>query len=1194
LSKPSRTFVPLALILLMVAAPIMANAIPMTVDQGHAPMTGPRAISLTRMTHPAPIIDGQFALASEWQDATLQDYHVGAYTAKLYLMADGEKLYILLDVVSNTDINTNDKPPPGAAKDYTVMLWDGNGDNKITYANGAAGSTGISSGGKNADWGFVLWGNNDIWNSPITTQGTQIIFNPGTGGNSAAVATLAATPNSATPHRVFEISLPYDGPNDEMGGTLGYSFAKGFSVQSIDNITNVATDIGHWPSAYTAGTTWETVNLPQKYPHIKKLLSPKDGATFQTGNGIRFEMEANDNNMSTLTRTLMLNTNNIDMGGNNFLVKNDLTPGEYNVTFKIADDEGLTDQLKLGKIIVAEAEVPPVIDSFAPTDGNKEIDESKNMTFSVTWHDLNLDQINESVTKNWTVNDKQANPAWLSTYAFNKTHFTSNLTFKSDYTGTYSTGTYNIRLKLTDSYFGSDQSVEHSWVLTVNNVNRAPRIFNTVPEVSSVVTITEGQSQMFTIEKSDLDSTPLSVTWYLNGVVQTEFKDENSLSFNPSPPNYNLAGKYIIKVVVSDGSLSDSVQWNLTVTNVDQTPIFSSFDPSEEQIDLKEGQSTELSFTASDPDQDNLTFKWAINGVQQSTGTGTSGNFDFQSSYLPAIGHDSSKSPYFISVNVSDGQISIEHEWKIVVENVNRPPTIVIDRPQEGKEALVGEDINFKALSSSDPDNDQLTFSWDFGDMKTDTKAEVNHFYVQSGKFKVTLSVSDGHITVTRYINVTIVIPVLKLIDVLFLPNPAKEGDVVTINVEIKNTGNADAHNVKVKFYLSSISPTNALPEKVIDNISKGNIITANTTWVATKPGNMILIAVLEESTDYQIDGRKDKNVVISVQAKPKPPVNNPMANPALIGGIVGGVAVAGILGFVLYKRKKDADAKEDAAVKAIIDAKTKPAEYTPKEAEASPFDRTDFKFGATSAEARSCSSCGKTTHNISGLCNDCTSAKRTKEAKDKMMSCPVCGNEVSRDMFTCPYCHFNFSKANKGEIEEVEKKHEAVGYVSDDACADCGVLFNDNMTVLKCASCNATYHTRCATRLESCAECNAELTSSRPRPPRTWSWLRPSRSSLRRPKLWPPRRSPRSISPKARSAPSATRTSRRAGRPAPAAMHLWLKSRPRSRNQSPRSRRCQKRSRSWKWPQASPSAPSAATRWSPTGGSAPAATHRW
>jgi len=137
-------------------------------------------------------------------------------------------------------------------------------------------------------------------------------------------------------------------------------------------------------------------------------------------------------------RTLMLNAKNYDMGANNFLVKSDLTPGDYNVTFKITDDEGLSDSLKLGKITVAEAEVPPVISSYAPTVANQAISEGQNITFSINWHDLNLDQINESVTKNWTVNGKVANPPWLSTYKFNSTYFTSNLTFKSDFTGTYS------------------------------------------------------------------------------------------------------------------------------------------------------------------------------------------------------------------------------------------------------------------------------------------------------------------------------------------------------------------------------------------------------------------------------------------------------------------------------------------------------------------------------------------------------------------------------------------------------------------------------------------------------------------------------------------------------------------------------------------------------------------------------------
>ena len=50
----------------------------------------------------------------------------------------------------------------------------------------------------------------------------------------------------------------------------------------------------------------------------------------------------------------------------------------------------------------------------------------------------------------------------------------------------------------------------------------------------------------------------------------------------------------------------------------------------------------------------------------------------------------------------------------------------------------------FDGGSSSDPDGDVLTFSWDFGDGNTGDGIRPNHFYESVGNFTVTLVVSDN------------------------------------------------------------------------------------------------------------------------------------------------------------------------------------------------------------------------------------------------------------------------------------------------------------------------------------------------------------------------------------------------------------------------------------------------------------------
>ncbi|SDH61005.1 FG-GAP-like repeat-containing protein [Winogradskyella thalassocola] len=52
--------------------------------------------------------------------------------------------------------------------------------------------------------------------------------------------------------------------------------------------------------------------------------------------------------------------------------------------------------------------------------------------------------------------------------------------------------------------------------------------------------------------------------------------------------------------------------------------------------------------------------------------------------------------------------------------------------------------VSFDASASTDPDEDPLTYSWDFGDGNTGIGLTINHVYTTSGEFTATLTVSDG------------------------------------------------------------------------------------------------------------------------------------------------------------------------------------------------------------------------------------------------------------------------------------------------------------------------------------------------------------------------------------------------------------------------------------------------------------------
>jgi PKD repeat protein len=68
------------------------------------------------------------------------------------------------------------------------------------------------------------------------------------------------------------------------------------------------------------------------------------------------------------------------------------------------------------------------------------------------------------------------------------------------------------------------------------------------------------------------------------------------------------------------------------------------------------------------------------------------------------------------------------------------PPTAVLAGPYSG---TPGTAIDFSGSSSSDPQGEVLTYSWNFGDGGTSSSANAQHTYVAAGTYSVTLTVTD-------------------------------------------------------------------------------------------------------------------------------------------------------------------------------------------------------------------------------------------------------------------------------------------------------------------------------------------------------------------------------------------------------------------------------------------------------------------
>ncbi len=104
-------------------------------------------------------------------------------------------------------------------------------------------------------------------------------------------------------------------------------------------------------------------------------------------------------------------------------------------------------------------------------------------------------------------------------------------------------------------------------VFRVRPTNNPPQILNYSPQ-SLNFTMRENDTMPFSVNATDLESDPISYYWYVDGVLNTT---TGNFSYYPG---FLGAGNRTVKVVLSDGFLNSSMQWNITVLNVNRAPLF--------------------------------------------------------------------------------------------------------------------------------------------------------------------------------------------------------------------------------------------------------------------------------------------------------------------------------------------------------------------------------------------------------------------------------------------------------------------------------------------------------------------------------------------------------------------------------------------------------------------------------------------
>jgi len=316
-------------------------------------------------------------------------------------------------------------------------------------------------------------------------------------------------------------------------------------------------------------------------------------------------------------------------------------------------------------------------------------------------------------------------------------------------------------------------STQSDYTFSITNVNEAPTI-----STASIANKAEGITALGTISASDPDSgSSLSFS-----LVNSEgLKDEGLLSIDSSsgsitfavapdyesPSDIGLNNTIEFSVKVSDGSLSATQSYSLSITNVNEAPIISST-----SFSIAEQSTAVGSISASDPDASTtLTFSLASGSVAVDDAKFSINSTTGTVSFLATPNFESPTdngldNVYNFTVNVSDGSLTSSQAVAVSVGNVNESPSFSIASAQSYTENSVAT----ISVAASDPDaSSSLTYSLSGSDAsKFSISSSGNLSFVAAPDYEtpvdsggnniynVSVGVSDGSLSSTVSLVITV------------------------------------------------------------------------------------------------------------------------------------------------------------------------------------------------------------------------------------------------------------------------------------------------------------------------------------------------------------------------------------------------------------------------------------------------------
>ncbi|MDD5614815.1 MAG: carboxypeptidase regulatory-like domain-containing protein [Candidatus Methanoperedens sp.] len=284
-----------------------------------------------------------------------------------------------------------------------------------------------------------------------------------------------------------------------------------------------------------------------------------------------------------------------------------------------------------------------------------------------------------------------------------------------------------------------NQNNTESFTFYIFNRTFLPPVLTQIPDITAF----ENQTVTIPINATDPENDPLTITVQDRPIfgyipIASRITVENqTLKLRT---NYDDAGRYYLRVAVSDGKDTVTRDFTLNIINVNRPPVLL---PIGNKTAI-EGTFFSTTIHAIDPDGNDLRFS-------DNTSLFNINPFNGQISFTPK---NYQAGDHFVNISVTDGEFTAYEVVLFHITNVNNPPVI---EPILPKKAIPGEVFTLQ-INASDPDHDNLTFSDDTDLFNISTQGLINFKPSRNneGKYLINITVTDGLANDTKILNLVI------------------------------------------------------------------------------------------------------------------------------------------------------------------------------------------------------------------------------------------------------------------------------------------------------------------------------------------------------------------------------------------------------------------------------------------------------